>query len=430
MSALTVFLALLFVIPARLVVEQLGAAGTPAQIFGMAILLWWVAGRLTVDRSQRRLQPVAKAMLVFAAAILASYLAATTRPIEDIELRAADRGLLSLCAWMGILLLSSQGIPSKERLDTLLRRVVLAGGALATLGLIQFVTRRSWADLIQIPGLSPNADQVGVFIRNGLARPAGTATHPIEYGVVLAMVLPLALHYALHDTHRQRLRRWFPVAAIALAAPISLSRSTILGVVVVMLFLLPTWTRRLRWRAYLATVIALSAVYVAVPGLLGTFRKLFFGIGTDSSALSRTDSYSLAWEFIVRAPVFGRGVGTFLPSYRILDNQYLGSTIETGFVGVAALLALLLTGVLSARRVRRASGDPRTRDLAQSLAAAIAAGMLSFATFDALGFPMVAGMVFLLLGTVGALTRLERREPSEESQPDRGESAERVETGH
>ena len=79
--------------------------------------------------------------------------------------------------------------------------------------------------------------------------------------------------------------------------------------------------------------------------------RLFTGISQDDSALSRTDSYDLAAQFIERSPVFGRGLSTFLPSYRILDNQYLGLLIETGVVGTAAFLALLTTALVVAYRM-------------------------------------------------------------------------------
>ena len=62
-------------------------------------------------------------------------------------------------------------------------------------------------------------------------------------------------------------------------------------------------------------------------------------------------SYAIAGEFIGRAPIFGRGFSTFLPSYRILDNQYLGLLIETGIVGLVAFLV--------AHRCRRCGGPRR-----------------------------------------------------------------------
>jgi hypothetical protein len=49
------------------------------------------------------------------------------------------------------------------------------------------------------------------------------------------------------------------------------------------------------------------------------------------------------------------------------------------------------------------------RDLMQSLAAAVAAAAVSFATFDALSFGIASGLTFLVLGCVGAAWRLAGR---------------------
>ena len=405
-TALTGFLVLLFAIPSRLVVGPLGGAGSPAQLLGVAALLWWAAFRLARRGRSPMRQPVRWAMSIFAVTILLSYIAATVRAIDDVELRAADRGVLMLLSWLGIVLLACDGIPSRERLDVLLRRLALAGGGIAVLGLAQFFTGASFVNYIQVPGLSQNADLGVVASRDGFSRPAGTALHPIEYGIVLTMILPIAMHYALRDKHRSPLRRWWPVAALGMAVPVSISRSAILCSVVVLATMLPTWPRRLRRRAYVAIVALLAVVFVAIPGIIGTLVGLFTGIGGDSSAESRTGSYALAAEFIERAPVFGRGFQTFLPQYRILDNQFLLSTIETGVVGVLALIGLFAAGAVTARRVRLLSPDESTRSLGQALTAAVLAGGASFALFDALSFPQVAGLVMLTVGLAAAALRI------------------------
>jgi O-antigen ligase len=409
-TVLTVSLLLLFAVPSRLVVGALGGAGSPAQLFGVGALLLWavfqVSGRLTLAPPR---QPVRNAMLLFAAATLASYVAATVRPIDDLELRAADRGLLSLMAWMGIVFVACDGIATRARLEVLLRRLVLAGGAIALLGILQFETGLSFVNYIHVPGLSVNSTVTDmVSNREGFSRPSGTAVHPIEYGIVLTMILPVALHFAIHDKHRPRLRRWWPVGAIGVTVPISISRSAIVCSIVVLAVLVPTWSRRLRRRAYLAVAALLCGIFVVVPGMLGTLVGLFSGIGSDTSAQSRTGSYALAWEFISHKPVLGRGFQTFLPEYRILDNQLLLSTIETGFLGFLALLMLFASGIVAARRARKLSSDEPGRQLAQALLASLAAGLASFALFDALSFPQVANLVMLMLGVAGALYRLQR----------------------
>jgi polysaccharide biosynthesis protein PslJ len=405
---LTLYIVLLVAIPSRLIFAPLGGAGSPAQVFGIILGFWWVALWLRDLRSgSTDAEPVRGAMLIFVGAVLASYIAATIRPTDSTEMRAADMGMLSVCAWLGVLLTLSDRIPTFERLDILLRRLVVAGGCLAALGIAQFITKQPFTNYVQVPGLSANNALVSISDRSGLTRPAGTALHPIEFGVVLTMILPFALHYALSDTHRSGPRRWWPAFAIAVALPIAISRSAIVGMIIGLAFLLPTWPRAVRRRAYVAFVALGGLLYVTIPGLLGTLTGLFTGIGSDSSAQSRTGSYMLAGEFISHSPIFGRGFATFLPAYRILDNQYLGVLIDMGFVGLTALLILFATGIRTARVVRHKSTDPRTRQLAQATAASIAAVSCGYALFDAFSFPMVAGMTFFVVGIAGSLNRIQ-----------------------
>lgn len=420
-TLLTFFLVLLFAIPSRLVFAPLGGSGGPAEMLGMGALLWWAWSRLAQSSSTPTAsRPVRRAMLVFMAACLASYVAAMVRPIDPVELRAADRGVLSLCAWLGILLLTADGTQSRARFEVLMRRVVAAGGAMATLGILQFETGLAFTNLIQVPGLSESAELMGVGGREGFNRPAGTALHPIEFGIVLTMVLPLAIHFALADRERPWLRRWYPVLTLAFAIPISISRSAIVCTVVGLAFLLPTWSRGLRRRAYAAIAGLMVVVFVTIPGMLGTLVGLFSGIGNDSSALSRTGSYALAWDFITRTPFVGRGFQTFLPVYRILDNQYLLITIEAGVIGLGTLLWLFGSGVRTGLRVRRRSTDPQVRGLAQALAASIAAGAFGFVLFDAFSFPQLSALVFLVLGAAEGLHRLQVLEHSRSAEPAAG----------
>ena len=404
---LVAYILVLMLIPANLTISALGAIGTPALVLGLGALALWAGGQ--ANRSRATLspaQPIRRAMLYFTIAVLASYVAATVRPIEGIELNAADRGLLLIASWVGIVLLASDGLTSIPALETPLRALATVGGIVALIGLIQFFTGRPIVDVIQIPGLTPNTQLTSIYQREGFTRAAGTSTHPIEFGVALSMILPLALHFAFTDVHRHAFVRWLPVGAIAFAIPITISRSALVGVVVALVILLPTWPARRRRLSYLAILAILVVVYVAIPGMLGTLTRLFTDIATDGSARSRTNSYALALEFIQRSPLLGRGLSTFLPQYRILDNQYLGLLIELGVVGTLALLAVFAVAIVSGFHSRRRSSDPTTASLAQSLAAMVAAGAFSFATFDAFGFPQASSLVFLGVGFLGALSNV------------------------
>jgi O-antigen ligase len=406
-TVLTIFLVALIVIPSSLIVGPLGQAGTPAEVIGMVAFAIWLVGVIgSAARRHRPREPIRIFAWLFVIAVGISYVAANSRAMFSAETRSADAGVLLVCSWVGILLFAMDRIPTRERLDVLLRRLVLLGGALATLGLLQFATKTPFTNYLQLPGLTQNASLASLYGRGGLTRPAGTAVHPIEFGAVLTMTLPIALHYAFADVRRSPLRRWYPVAAIAFAVPISLSRSAVISVLVVLCFMLPMWPRLVRRRAYVAIVALCGAVYVIVPGLIGTITHLFTSISSDSSAQSRTGSFALAYDFIGRSPIIGRGFLTFLPAYRILDDQYLGLLIETGIVGLIAFLGLLGSGVIGGLGLKKACSNRTDGQLAVAMAASAASALASFALFDAFSFPMAASLIFLILGSVGALRRL------------------------
>src|SRR5215471_19152609 len=228
-TGLTAFLVLLVVIPSRLIFAPLGSAGTPAEVLGMVLFAVWLTVSVTsLGRREKRAEPIRIFAGLFAGAVLISYVAANSRAMFGAEARAADSGLLLVCSWMGVMLMAMDRVPTRERLDVLLRRLVLLAGALATLGLLQFATKMPFTNYLQVPGLATNQSLVSLYGRNGLTRPAGTAVHPIEFGAVLTMALPVALHYAMTDRHRPALRRWYPVLAMGFAVPISISRSAVL----------------------------------------------------------------------------------------------------------------------------------------------------------------------------------------------------------
>lgn len=409
-TVLTAYLAILVFIPSRLTIGPLGGAGSPALLIGLGAMAWWIYYQLQRSMpTKSRAQPVRIAFFIMAAAFLMSYVVAMTRTINSAEASTANLGMLGLFAVGGILLVANDGIPTRSRFNVLVRRVVLTGGALATLGVIQFITGQSWVDKLTIPGLSLNQSLAGLSQRAGFNRPAGTALHPIEFGAVITMILPLAINLALTDRSRNALRRWFPVLAIALATVMSISRSALVGAVLGIIVLAVGWPPLIRRLAVLVTGVFAVGVFVTIPGMVGTLTGLFTGIGDDTSASSRTGSYEIAAEFIHRSPVFGRGFSTFLPGYRILDNEYLLLMIEVGVVGLACFIGLLTTAFFCARFVRRFGADAATRQMGQAFAASVSVGVTGFALFDGFSFPMSSGMLFLIVGLCGAFLRLVRQ---------------------
>jgi O-antigen ligase len=220
---------------------------------------------------------------------------------------------------------------------------------------------------------------------------------------VITMLLPLALTLAMQTDGRSPLRRWFPVVAMAGAIPITISRSAIVGAIVGVAVLLPTLPRSARRLVILGGLGLGGAIFVLMPGMLGVLRNLFTNVTSDPSALSRTNSYGFVYEYFQGRPLFGRGFLTFLPKYRIVDNQYLGLLVDIGAVGLVAFFLLVLSGLCVSWRLHRIVSLETGHELAAGLAAGIAVGIVGFALFDGLAFPMASGFLFLELGLAGAI---------------------------
>lgn len=433
---LSVLVVLLVGIPSVLIFQPLGGAGTPANMLGMLLLLWWIAARLMPQSGiSPKGQPIRVAVCVLVVAVLLSYGSAmlhgwgmpiglqertafgsgslqldTVAQVTAKEIKAADRGLLSLAAWVGIALVAADGLATRRRLDLVLHTLTIMGAFMAFLGALQYFFGLDIASYFTIPGLHPNGDFGGIAFRS-VRRVQSTAMHPIEFGVVLSAVLPIAISRAMYAQRGKRKLPWTYATVIALAIPMSVSRSAILafGVAAVILFL--GWSGRQQIAGFFVFCIFGVAMKLLVHGLLGTVRSLFLNLGNDPSIEGRTRDYAIVGHLFHERPLLGRGFFTFIPVlYRTFDNAYLLALVELGAIGLGALILMFLIGIFTARGARRAAPDPRGRDLGQALAASLAAIGLSASTFDMLSFPMAATLTFLLLGCAGALWRIHRQE--------------------
>lgn len=412
--SLLILIAILRVgLPTRLIFAPLGAAGTPATMLGLVAFVWWIYGRVVPGSGLARgRQPVRTALAIFAIAAIVSYiLSFTGRFLLGNEVNNADRTLIGFVSTAGIVLLCADGISSIARLNTLLRWLFGLSGLLAFFGLIQFFTGFDIATVMSFPGLTENFDINDNLARSIFNRISVTAVHPIEFGVFLATMWPLAIHYALWSATRpQRAVRWVGVAMISVALMMTLSRSAILGVGIAGIIIIAPWSWRRRANAMALVILFTISMRLFVPGLVGTLRGLFLEIQGDSSFTARTDRLPAAFGLIHDSPWFGRGVGTLLPEnlYPVLplDNQLLATTIEMGIVGLVALVLVFVIGFATARGARRRAADRETKELGQALAASLAACFVSFVTFDAVSFPMVMGGLAFVLGSAGTLWRL------------------------
>jgi len=419
LGALTAFAVLLFLIPAVLVVGPLGAAGSPATLLGLGLLMWWACARMLPSMPVGRgYQPVRLALAVFVGIVLLTYVLGNVHPLTTNELSSADRGLLSVASWSGIALVAADMLRTRESVEKLLKRIVILGAVIAGIGVIQFMSGIDLVGFIKIPGLSVNNTIQAIQGDGPVRRVGATASHPIEYGMVLALVLPFALHYAFLATKR-KVWWWSMVVCIGVALPMSLSRSAIIGVVAEFIVLFAVWSPRRRLRALAVAPLFIIAMRLMISGLVGTIFSIFSNASDDPSLQGRADSRNAAGVLIDKSPWFGRGFNTYLPSefqqlglkgvnHGAFDNQYLGTVVDMGYVGLFALIVVLVIALGLGRGIRIRGLDGPSRDLGQAFFAAFLATAIGMGTFDGLGFPMFMGLFVLLFGIAGAQWRINR----------------------
>lgn len=406
-SFLTLYLFFACAIPSKLVIPSLGSVGRPAILWGLIGMAWWAYYRLQLPSALRYSSRSVKfTMVAFLCAVAMSYAIANLKGMPSSDSTTANSALLRIVSWAGVALVASDGINSQERLNVLLRRITLTGGLMSLLGLAQFLTGQSLIDWIALPGFVESTEISSIQDRSGFTRAAGTAVHPLEYGSVLCITLPLVLALAAKDIKRPTWLRWFPVLTVPMAMLLSVSRSALIGGLVGLLILAPSLPAKFRLRAALLAVAVLVGVMFLIPGMLGTLKGLFVGISEDPSTQSRTSSINSAVDIAIRQPFFGRGFGTFLPRELILDNQYLLLLIEVGLIGTFAFLLLNLMAIATALRVRNLATDALWKLAAPAAGAGVAAGAVLLAFFDGLSFPMTGAMLFLLIGVCAAMHRI------------------------
>lgn len=401
---------LLLALPQNNVVAGVGASITPARLLAGCAALWWLVTRVSGGFGLRTgRNPVRTVLLGTLATFALANAVALVGGVPEEMIPLGDRATLLVVLYFGTALLTCDAVEGARGLRMVSGAMVLAAtlSAGAAAGQFAGVDLRAFTVL---PGLMTQGLGDADLARGGLTRALGFANHPIELAAVSALCLPLALYLARHG--RWRLLWWGCGAVLVVGTLVSISRTGLLGMAIVGVLLL--WRIGVaNWLITLFGTVLLVVLFGMIePRLVGVLDKTVTGSGQDSSVHARLDDYEYVYERLVKAPLTGQGYGTYqAPPQPFLDNQYLLTTVESGLIGLGALLVLLLVPTALMSRVWRGRGviparrheTTEVRDAAWALGCGLLICAASFATFDAMAFPQFQGFTFLLIGLAGAL---------------------------
>jgi hypothetical protein len=395
----------------------------PYRVFVAVLVLGWFASLLVDPRTRLRRTGFEGPLLVVVAASMASIVANPGRVAQVAPV--VDKKLMFFLTFVLLLYIVVSVIRRLDNIDFLTKSLVAGGAVVASLAIVEARTGVNVFDHMSriIPIL--HAEDLGEpglkrFGANKL-RVFGSAEHPIALSAAFVMLTPLALYLA----RRCRQRRWTLCAILLVAAcAATVSRTGILMLVVVVAVFL--WLRpRETIRLWPAAVVALIVIKLLLPGTLGAIKQSFSppgGLvaeqesGAGGSGSGRLADLGPALQEWRRQPLYGQGFGTRVveptlrgPQANILDNQWLGTLLETGALGAFGWLWFFT------RATRRFGAEARRDEsdrgwLLASLAAGIAAYAVGMLTFDAFSFIQVTFLLFIFVG-LGAALMAERPMP-------------------
>jgi hypothetical protein len=332
----------------------------------------------------------------------------------------AIKQLSMLLSFIIVLLFVTAVIVTRDHLHVMVKALVGGGGVVSFFALIQYRAGFNLFDhlhtIFPVLRLVPGGIPSHIESRGGGdARIYASAEHPIALSVALVMLLPLGVYLAKAFPGR---RRWPACTAlIAIAALATVSRTGSLMLVVEILTFLCLKPRQvLRLWPWLLPFLAV--VHIAAPGAFGGLKSAFFpkqGLVAEQTGVAgsnRLSSASPALKEWAHTPVFGQGYGTRITAptdpHRnafILDDQWLGTLLETGAIGTVSILWLFVGTI---RRTGAASRrDPTTYGwLLAAITAAIASFAVGMLTFDAFSFTQCTFIMFMFIGLAVVARRL------------------------
>lgn len=370
----------------------------------------WLISLLVDPRVRLRASGLDAPLLLFLLAVLMSITAnvGSDTPSSGAELA---KKLAFLASFVLVFYMVVSVIRTPERAELLLKVLVASGTVVAAFAVIESRTDLNVFDhLSRVVPVLELARLPDVPLRGERFRAYASAQHPIALSAVLVMLIPLAVAFA-----RVSARRWWLAAVVlVLGALATVSRTGLLMLLVVGLVFL--WLRPVEARRILPVVVVplLLLVHFALPNTLAPLTEALFPAGglveeqrgaVGLPGQGRLADLEFALDEFSRDPrMFGRGYAAptmVAEREQILDNQWLAILLQTGLVGMTALLWLFVRAV---RRFARAakSDDSPAGWLIVAVTASVAAYGVGMLVFDALSFIQVSFVLFVLLalGTV------------------------------
>jgi hypothetical protein len=244
----------------------------------------------------------------------------------------------------------------------------------------------------------------GFDATDGRALTRGPAEHPLEAVAILTMALPIALVGLINAKRRWKTVLYCIAACIIVAASVSTYRKSALLAPLSVGLTIAYFRRRELLRLAPLGAVAVFVISFLSPGALGSLAEQFspqqLGVGTVSDRASDYDAVRPdVWAHLI----LGRGFGSYdHVSYRLLDSEILGRTVDIGVLGLGFVFLMIVIIVGVARPLIRSQHSMWSPPALAIAAAAISYLVVEF-LFDTSSFPHTPYVLMTLAGLLAVI---------------------------
>lgn len=405
------FLAVIFLVPIKAIhlKVQLPVSSDFDRFFVAAIVATWAIGGL-IGRGETvvRLRPCgwAAGMSAFVFVAVASIAVNVDRITNLGEWDLVQKRVALLVALVAVFAVVTLSLRVAElRPFAVLIAVLAVVTALGTVyekksGYNVFYATAT-AVLAPVASVDPAPTEAEPDVSQGRPLITGPTRHPLSVTSILGMALPFAVVLAAVALDPRRRMLWALAACTIVAGALITQRKS--GLVIPAFALLALFVLRPRLLLRLAPfgIAALALAVAIAPGAFSSFQELGRA-DSQASIEGRTADYPAIVPDLLSNPLLGRGYGTLDPSRvdtdRIFDNEYLGTALQVGGLGLIAFLALIVTPLFVVRSVLRSDSPLRGPPALAAAASCLAFGVAA-ALYDILSFPQ-APYLFLFVAAM------------------------------
>lgn len=305
--------------------------------------------------------------------------------------------------------LISFGMESTGQLRRILKLLAVVAAIVAVYGIVQHFTGIDYIKHKQL------------HTWNNTYKAMGLLGHHITFGVFYAWIFALSLSFLILASGSLRTRiAWTILTCLpALAVLSSYSRAAWIGAAASLVSV----TALRRFRVGYPVLIVVAAVVIAVvlePSAIDRARDSAVGEQASTSDATRVRLLETALRMIKARPVLGSGPGTFTAEfdrfkvpgrYRTTchpHNDLINYAVSSGLVGLAILVAILVTALRTAVGAYRSASDPTVRLIAVAAGAGLVAILVSGLFQCNLTDSEIGIQAWLAVGSLGLLARIGR----------------------